>query len=243
MATYSYAQLEGLWIQNGGSPAAAPMAAAIAEAESGGRSDVTSPNPDGGTNVGPWQIDTNGVGKGLTVTQLQDPDVNASAAVQGSKNGTNWSDWQTYANGAYKAFLSTSTTPDTGGLPITNAAGAASAATPSGAGTPCVLAWPTLNLVVTSVGGGCLITKSAARGLIGGLCVGAAGIIGIAGLIILATSAFTQTGAGKAVAQAGEAVVPAARVASVVTSGARKGASQPRKKPAASRQASVPASS
>ena len=52
MATLTYAQLEGLWIANGGNRAVAPLAAAIAEAESSGRTDVTSANPDGGINVG-----------------------------------------------------------------------------------------------------------------------------------------------------------------------------------------------
>ena len=111
--TYSYAQLEQLWIQNGGSKAAAPVAAAIALAESSGSAAVTSSNPDGGTNVGLWQLDTpGGVGAGHTVAQLQDPNTNAAVAVQGSANGTNWGDWQTYTQGTYRQYLNGSTTPD-----------------------------------------------------------------------------------------------------------------------------------
>lgn len=192
--TYTYAQLEGLWINAGGNPAMAPLAAAIAEAESGGQAAVTSQNPDGGTNVGPWQIDTRGVGNGFTVAQLSDPATNASLAVQGSSNGTNWADWETYVNGAYKAFLSSSTTPDTSGLPVSTAGTISTMAATgtTGSGSSCVLSVPLA---------GCILPKSGLRGIIGGLCLGAAGIIGLAAAVILAASAFEHSGAASAVAQ------------------------------------------
>src|ERR1700678_2465352 len=110
---YTYSQLEGLWINAGGSTATAPIAAAIAEAESAGQAAVTSANPDGGTNVGPWQLDTKGVGARYNVAQLQDPTLNAAVAVKGSANGTDWADWATYVSGAYKAFLDNATPPQT----------------------------------------------------------------------------------------------------------------------------------
>lgn len=81
------------------------IAAAVGMAESSGRTWVTSANPDGGTNVGVWQLDTRGVGSGYTVAQLQDPATNAAAMAKGSDKGQNWGPWQTYANGAYKKFL------------------------------------------------------------------------------------------------------------------------------------------
>lgn len=100
-------QIMSVWTSNGGSSGTADIASAIALAESSGRTSVTSGNPDGGTNVGLWQLDTKGVGAGYTVTQLQDPNTNARVTVFGSANGTNWSAWETYATGAYKKFLGT----------------------------------------------------------------------------------------------------------------------------------------
>lgn len=133
MTTYSFAQLEGIWIQNGGSSTEAPIAAAIALAESSGNPASTSSNPDGGTNVGLWQLDTpGGVGAGYSVTQLQDPNTNAKVAIKGSSNGTNWNAWATFASGAYRKFLSNAS-PE-----AVTAAGAGvtgSGATSSGGGT------------------------------------------------------------------------------------------------------------
>jgi hypothetical protein len=104
--TLSVPELYALARRAGLSPANAVTAAAIAEAESSGRSWVTSPNPDGGTNVGPWQLDTpGGGGAGYTVEELQNPWTNAQAMAKASKNGTDWSTWATYASGAYDAFL------------------------------------------------------------------------------------------------------------------------------------------
>jgi hypothetical protein len=95
-----------LWIANGGSPSTAPLAAAISQAENTpGDPAATSPNPDGGRNVGLWQLDTKGVGSGYTVEQLSDPSTNARITVMATANGTNWSDWETWHNGAYKQYL------------------------------------------------------------------------------------------------------------------------------------------
>jgi hypothetical protein len=102
----SHAQLEELWTSSGGDPAVKNKAAAIAQAESGGSPTVTSPNPDGGTNVGLWQLDTpGGKGAGHTIAQLQDPTTNAQVAIMGSANGSNWSAWAT-AVGSNPAYLS-----------------------------------------------------------------------------------------------------------------------------------------
>ena len=107
---YSHAALETLWQSAGGPAAAADVAAAVAQAESGGNPDATSPNPDGGTNVGLWQLDTRGKGAGHTIAQLRNPGTNAALAVAGSSGGTDWSAWATYASGAYKAYLTGKTT-------------------------------------------------------------------------------------------------------------------------------------
>jgi hypothetical protein len=93
--TYSNAQLQALWIQAGGSPATAAHAACIAEHESSGNPGSTSPNPDGGTNVGLWQLDTRGVGAGYSATELANALNNARITVMATKNGTDWSEWAT----------------------------------------------------------------------------------------------------------------------------------------------------
>jgi len=103
--TYSHAQIMQLWTRNGGNGGTADLAAAIAQAESSGRTAVTSSNPDGGTNVGLWQLDTKGVGAGHTVAQLQDPATNARVTIMATANGTNWNAWETWHTGAYKQFL------------------------------------------------------------------------------------------------------------------------------------------
>lgn len=92
---YTNSQLQALWVSAGGNPAKAAVAACIADHESAGQPSVTSPNPDGGTNVGLWQLDTKGKGAGFSVAQLQVPLINARVAVHGSSNGTNWSAWST----------------------------------------------------------------------------------------------------------------------------------------------------
>lgn len=93
--TYDHDQLMALWQQAGGSAATANNAACHAIQESSGNPQVTSANPDGGTNVGLWQLDTKGVGAGYSVAELQNALNNARVAVFGSHNGTNWSDWAT----------------------------------------------------------------------------------------------------------------------------------------------------
>lgn len=94
--TYSNSQLQSLWKMAGGSSSTAAVAACIAQHESGGNATVTSRNPDGGTNVGLWQLDTpGGKGAGYTVAQLQNALTNARVAVKGSSDGTDWSAWST----------------------------------------------------------------------------------------------------------------------------------------------------
>ena len=87
-AGLSFAQVENYWIQAGGSPQAAAMAAAVADAESGLNAQAQRTNPDGTTGVGLWLIPSNGTPPGST-----DPLANARAAVQLSQNGTDWTQW------------------------------------------------------------------------------------------------------------------------------------------------------
>lgn len=93
---YTHAQLETLWQQAGGSAAAANNAACHGDQESGGNPKATSGNPDGGTNVGLWQLDTpGGKGAGYSVSQLMNPLLNARITVRATNNGRDWSAWAT----------------------------------------------------------------------------------------------------------------------------------------------------
>lgn len=80
--------MENTWIQAGGNPQAAAMAAAVADAESGLNPSATRQNPDSTTGIGLWLIPKNGMPPGTT-----DPVANARAAVQLSQNGQDWSQW------------------------------------------------------------------------------------------------------------------------------------------------------
>lgn len=188
--TFTYAQLMGLWIRNGGSRAKAPVAAAIAEAESSGRDWVTSGNPDGGQNVGLWQLDTNGKGSGFSVQQLQDPATNARVAVQGSNDGNDWSAWETYVDGAYRAFLKGSTTPD---LRVPKSSGSeqpTAAQLKSYTPGECYWMFPGLPIpVLGNVGAVCLITKANARAFLGFAFILAGGLIAAPSMGILAIGA------------------------------------------------------
>jgi Lysozyme like domain len=93
--TFTAGQLAALWVQAGGDQAQAQNAACHAEQESSGSATVTSPNPDGGINVGLWQLDTRGKGSGYTVAQLQNALNNARITVLATNNGRDWSAWAT----------------------------------------------------------------------------------------------------------------------------------------------------
>lgn len=92
---WTHGGLMNLWRMAGGSAGSANNAACHGIQESSGDASVTSPNPDGGTNVGLWQLDTKGVGAGHTIAQLQDPLTNARITVQATRDGQDWSEWST----------------------------------------------------------------------------------------------------------------------------------------------------
>ena len=93
MSVLSDAQIIALWVLEGGSIATAPQALARALSESSGSATVTSSNPDGGTNVGLYQLDTRGVGSGYTEAQLQNPYLNTQVTVKATNGGQNWGEW------------------------------------------------------------------------------------------------------------------------------------------------------
>jgi hypothetical protein len=216
MTVYSYAQLEQLWINAGGSPAAAPVAAAIAEAESGGNSLAAYPGttvaPGQGSNsdaTGLWQI--LGVPPGFTPAQLTDPVANAQMAVAKYKGaGNQFTPWVTYTNGAYLPYVSNSAAPSSAGVPVSTST--PNATTTAATSTPvpgCLLGPPSVSGLGITIGGGCWFSKSEARALIGGLCLTAAGLIAIPGFIILVAAGFRASGAASALQSAAQ---PLARV-------------------------------
>lgn len=85
--------LETLWLDAGGAPGAAELAAAVAMAESGGAQYALSPTQD----YGYWQINVSH-GSLATFSAMG----NARAAVIISGDGTDWWPWTTYATGAYR---------------------------------------------------------------------------------------------------------------------------------------------
>jgi hypothetical protein len=198
---YSYAQLEGLWINAGGSKALAPTMAAIAMAESDGCS--TALNPSGASGL--WQI--LGAVDPSDQGNLFDPAVNAKeATLKYSSQGLGA--WVTYTSGAYKGFLNGSTTPDT------NVATLDASDSGSSTASACLAQIGGGNIAgVVGVPSYCLLTRTGARLLIGGACLAAAGIIGLAAMVILAASAFNHP-AGQAVLKS---VTPVRSVVSAVT--------------------------
>jgi hypothetical protein len=101
LARYSFAQLEGLWVQAGGPKAAAPVMAAIALAESAGNSDAR--NPSGASGL--WQI------LGLPFPgDPFNPQTNAKMAVSKYRS-QGLTAWETYTTGAYRKFLPAGTPP------------------------------------------------------------------------------------------------------------------------------------
>lgn len=83
---YTFSMLEQLWVLHGGPKGVAPVAAAIALAESGGNPHVV--NGVGATGL--WQIHPGG-------SQYLDPNVNAAAAVAKFKGaGNKFTPWTTY---------------------------------------------------------------------------------------------------------------------------------------------------
>ncbi len=194
---YTYAQLQGLWINAGGPAAVASTAAAIALAESGGCTTALNATDNGGTqsSFGLWQIST-GTHTPPSPNWADGP-TNAALAVGKYKGASGFGPWGTYGSGAYKAFLS-------GGSPDLNvpsgsatAGGATSAtltaATAGGAVSPtCLFGFPNLNIIPSWVPllgtstSACIVSKSEFRGAVGVLMMAAGGIVAGAGLMILA---------------------------------------------------------
>jgi hypothetical protein len=195
---YSYAQLEGLWINAGGPKSQAPVAAAIAEAESGGNPNAR--NPSGASGL--WQI--LGAPSGVSGNMF-DPAVNARMAVaKYDQAGNRFTPWVTFTNGAYRGFLSGKTTPNLN-VPSTgkfaDIGGKGSNVGPNPSECAWAIGWggiPGTSWLADIFGQGgnlgsgqiCLLSKSAFRGLIGvGLITGAGLLLALPGVALLLAAA------------------------------------------------------
>jgi Lysozyme like domain len=109
---YTFDQLKQLWVDAGGDQKHAPLMAAIALAESGGRPQATNKNKNGSIDRGLWQINSS---HGWGASSF-DPRANARQAVtvlraQGPKA------WSAFTNGSWAKFFPGATTqPQAGGL-------------------------------------------------------------------------------------------------------------------------------
>lgn len=213
MAALTYAQLEGLWLKTAaGTKYAtrtwAALMAAIAEAESGGNPDATNPNDNNGTQTswGLWQISLGN--HAAPSPTWADPATNAQLAL-GKLQSQGLGAWGTYTSGAYKAYISSATTPD-GSIPA-NAA-ALTAETSASQASDCLYGLPGIpgtSWITDLTGSGgnigsvCIFTRSEARGWIGAaLMVGGTWlVIQGAGFAFLAIG--MQTPAGRALVNAG----------------------------------------
>lgn len=203
MSQLSYAQLEGVWLQAAAgtkyaTKAWAALMAAIGMAESNGETDVTNPNDNGGrqTSWGVWQI-SNGDHSQPSPT-WNNPYTNAQLAL-GKLQGQGLSAWGTYTSGAYRAFLSNSTSPTTAGLTGGSKVTAAYLAAGAAAQSDCL--WQLGQLTVPIVPGlysqtispgWCILSRSQARGLLGGALMVGGGLVAGLGFTLL----LIVTGAG-----------------------------------------------
>jgi hypothetical protein len=226
---YTYAQLEGLWINAGGPKAVAAVAAAIALAESDGCSTALNPTDNGGTqsSFGLWQI-SNGT-HNPSAANIYNGAVNAKLAVAKYKGaGNKFTPWGTYASGAYKQFLNGGTTPDTsvptanggpaaaGGGAAADAAGPTSAELTSAKAGGCMVQLPQGKLFLyfgPQVGGQCLFSYAEARGVVGAVMLASGSVIMGTGLLLLGAYGLRSAGAGRLAGSALEGAGAAVSVA------------------------------
>jgi Lysozyme like domain len=189
-ADLSYSDIENLWITNGGNPSSAPIAAAIAMAESSGN--PLASNPSGATGL--WQI-LESAHPQWSVQQLQNPNTNAQAAIAISNNGSNWNPWQTYTENVYQKYLQAgSATPNTAGGTVT---------------TNLTCTFPTISVFGSTI---------CPDGAVGVLATGLGLLLMVSGTIICVAFALSKTGAGKAAKDAMIAVGgPYTKIAGMVT--------------------------
>jgi len=73
--------------------------------------------------------------------------------------------------------------------------------------SPCLVSFPSAGIpLVGSVGGGCLLSKTNVRAMVGGLLIGAGAVITLGGAAVLAVAGFRKTGAAQKIAGVAESV-------------------------------------
>lgn len=189
MTTLTFSQIKDLWTANGGNPNVAPVMAAIALAESGGRTDAANTRPPD-ASYGLWQINYYGsLARGRTAaygspTELvADPNRQAKAAIAISGNGQNMTPWTTYTSGAYRAPLAAAG----GSLPALPAiAGVASqgASVPSGAVSPDNEGY-LIDLTMPSAIPNIRVSRSVVRKMLGATVLVGGGVVALAGVFVL----------------------------------------------------------
>jgi Lysozyme like domain len=227
-AGLSYAQLEGVWLKAArGTKYAtrkwAALMAAIALAESSGIPWNVNRNDNNGkqTSWGLWQI-SNGTHSEVSAN-WNNPYVNARLAVD-KLQSQGLGAWGTYTSGAYKAFLSDRTTPDTSGLD--NAAAEGTAPLSISSGNDCLWGIGTPGLAATfgglvgaglgalGIGGShefCVLSKSQARAVVGFVALGGGIAVGLFGVLLLGrVTGIQEVGALRPGGQQQPAAAPAA---------------------------------
>lgn len=171
----TYSQLEGVWIQAGGQKSLAPLMAAIALAESSGRSDALNPNDNNGrqSSYGLWQISTGN--HNPPSPNWADPVTNAKLAI-GKLKSQGLSAWGTYTSGAYKRFMAN-------GVPPSGYTGSTTPVSEAGETLPNnICAW---NVKLPAVGDTCILSKVQVRSLLAVTLIGTGAIVLIGGLAVL----------------------------------------------------------
>lgn len=195
---YSFAQLEALWIQAGGSQAAAPMAAAVALAESSGNptEDVVNTGGayPGSHDRGLWQMNSVAHSE---VSNPFDPLANARAAVRISNNGANWRPWcsawsnndcsGTYLGNGSNAVAhlqqNSNVAPATLAQ-LTSAQGGAASGGSTGISTTADNSGCAIPITLPVYGNTCLMTHQQLRVFLGGLLIVAGGVTVIVGIVL-----------------------------------------------------------
>jgi len=200
----SYSDLVSLAEQAGLDHARALTAAAIAEAESGGRPTAHNDNPNTGDNsYGLWQINMiGGLGPARRAQfgiasndQLTDPLTNAKAMAIISGGGSHWGDWSTYKSGAYKAYLGGGADTGSGDI-YTGTLGQ-----PGGGGSftgttdnPCLIGDITMPWVVPNIP--CLFYKSWGWALLGSLAMVGGALTMMIGAVVIVKDSTARAAAG-----------------------------------------------